>query len=215
MEKTPDTVWQQFQQKYSLNNQQLAQFKQYYELMITYNEDHNLTTITKLSNVIDYHYTDSIVLTKTINMANITGLVDIGSGAGFPGIPLKILYPTLPVILIEVTLKKINFLELVIETLNLTGIEVYRHDWRTFLRTTNYTNSNLFCARASLVVPELFRLFKPGCTYKNSTLVYWANHDYQPENELNTAPAGTIIKQIHPYKVGQRERKLVAYALQL
>jgi 16S rRNA (guanine527-N7)-methyltransferase len=215
MEKTPDILWQQFQQKHSLSNHQIEQFKQYYDLMITYNEDHNLTTITKLNNVIDYHFTDSLVLNKTIDVTSITGLVDIGSGAGFPGIPLKILYPELPVILIEVTLKKINFLELVIETLNLTGIEVYPHDWRTFLRTTNYANSNLFCARASLVVPELFRLFKPGCRYKNSTLTYWANHDYKPEDELNTAPAGTTIKQINPYKVGQRERKLVTYTLQL
>ena len=146
------------------------------------------------------------MLSKAIDLSAITTICDVGTGAGFPGIPLAIKYPQLRVILLEVSHKKIDFLDLVINKLELDNVEIYPHDWRTFLRTTD-DSVNLFCARASLQPEELIRLFKPGCSYKDATLVYWAASDWLPVGKEES-----FIKKEVPYSVGNKKRKLVVLA---
>lgn len=200
-------TWQQFVEQEELNEQQQKQFLMYLTLLKDYNRSVNLTAIDEPEQIMAYHFQDSLALSHCMSLESITTIIDVGSGAGFPGIPLKIRYPHLQVILIEVNLKKIEFLHEVIAELGLTAIEVYTADWRTFLRNTK-VSLDLVIARASLQPEELMRMFKPSCLYKQATLVYWAAKDWQP-----TPKEQEFIQRTCPYVVGNKKRKLVFFSL--
>lgn len=100
----------------------LKQLEKYYELLIEYNKVMNLTGITDKEQVYLKHFYDSLTIIKIIDLENQETLCDLGSGAGFPGIVLKIFYPNLKITLIDSLNKRINFLNKVIEELNLKDI---------------------------------------------------------------------------------------------
>lgn len=202
-----DELWQAFSERHTLTMHQLEQFKQYYDLLIKTNDIHNLTAITELEKVMNDHFDDSLALSSFIQTHAITSLADVGTGGGFPGIPLKIKFPHMQVLLIEVTQKKIEFLQMVIDALGLKNIDTCSIDWRTFLRNTSYS-IQLFCARASLQPSELIRIFKPLSAYTNALLVYWASKSWQP---LITE-AAYIGKEIE-YTVGDKTRRLIFFSL--
>ena len=119
----------------NINDKQLEQLEQYYEILVTENNKYNLTSITNKADVYLKHFYDSATLSTTINLTN-QSLCDIGTGAGFPGMVLKILFPELKVTLVDATLKKCNFLELVIKELELTDIEVINQRAEEFAKET-------------------------------------------------------------------------------
>ena len=92
-----------------LNDVQIAQFIKYYEILVEWNSFMNLTGITEYEEVIQKHFVDSLALCKSLDVENIETLIDIGTGAGFPGIPLKIAYPHLKVTLLDSLQKRIKF----------------------------------------------------------------------------------------------------------
>ncbi len=106
-----------------LSKEQLEQLDKYYNLLITENKKYNLTSITEEKSVYLKHFYDSLTISKIIDLNN-ESLCDIGTGAGFPGLVLKIVYPNLKVTLLDSTEKKCNFLKIVINELNLNNIEV-------------------------------------------------------------------------------------------
>ena len=106
-----------------ITDKKLEQLEKYYELLVTENKKYNLTAITNKEDVYLKHFYDSLTITKIIELDN-QSLCDIGTGAGFPGIVLKIFYPNLSITLVDSTLKKCKFLEFVIKELNLTNIKV-------------------------------------------------------------------------------------------
>jgi 16S rRNA (guanine527-N7)-methyltransferase len=192
--------------KYNLTQQQADQLGQYLDLLIEWNEKFNLTAITAPEDIIQYHFDDSLALAHCIDFTKLTTIADIGTGAGFPGLPLKILYPHLNVILIEVNNKKRTFLSHVINTLQLQNITLYAFDWRTFLRATDY-QIDYFFARASLQPEELVRIFKPSSPYQNATLVYWASTQWTPAK----IEAPFVEKEI-VYKLDDISRKFIFFA---
>ena len=107
----------------TLTDTMLNQLEQYYQLLVEENKKYNLTSITDKESVYLKHFYDSLTLSKIINLDN-QSLCDIGTGAGFPGMVLKIVFPNLHVTLVDATEKKCNFLKLVINKLNLKNIEV-------------------------------------------------------------------------------------------
>lgn len=102
---------------------QLEQLDKYYELIVEYNKVMNLTGITEKEQVYLKHFYDSLTIAKIINLKEEETLCDIGTGAGFPGIVLKILFPNLKITLIDSLNKRIEFLKIVINELNLKDIE--------------------------------------------------------------------------------------------
>ena len=106
-----------------LTDKQLEQLEKYYQQLIVENKKYNLTSIIEKEDVYLKHFYDSLTITKIIKLNN-QSLCDIGTGAGFPGLVLKIIYPNLKVTLLDATEKKCNFLKLVIKELNLKDIEV-------------------------------------------------------------------------------------------
>lgn len=103
--------------------EQLEQLNKYYELLIEYNKVMNLTGITEKDQVYLKHFYDSLTIIKVIDLNTEETLCDIGTGAGFPGIVLKILFPNLKITLIDSLNKRIEFLKIVIKELNLKNIE--------------------------------------------------------------------------------------------
>lgn len=104
-----------------LNDNQINQFNKYYELLVEYNKVMNLTGITEYEEVLEKHFYDSLTMAKKVNL-NDSSLVDIGAGAGFPCIPLKIAFPSLDVTVVDSLAKRMKFLEVVIKELNLENI---------------------------------------------------------------------------------------------
>lgn len=102
---------------------QLEQLHHYFELLVEYNKVMNLTGITEENDVYLKHFYDSATLVRAIDLNNVSSLCDIGTGAGFPGMVLKILYPNLDVTLVDSLNKRIEFLKVVIKELGLTGID--------------------------------------------------------------------------------------------
>jgi 16S rRNA (guanine(527)-N(7))-methyltransferase RsmG len=191
--------------KYTLTTAQTSQLDRYLELLIEWNKKFNLTAIIDPTAIIQSHFDDSLALAQYIDFTTIHSTADIGTGAGFPGIPLKILFPHLKTVLIEVNNKKRSFLAHIAEELTLDNITIYPFDWRTFLRTTNYP-IDYFFARASLQPEELVRIFKPSSPYKNATLVYWASQQWKPEK----IEAPFIEKEVF-YTIDSIQRKFVFF----
>lgn len=99
------------------------QFQRYYELLTEWNKFMNLTSITEYNEVIEKHFIDSLSIEKVIDLSKINTVIDVGTGAGFPGIPLKIMYPHLKILLLDTLNKRIKFLNTVINELNLNEVE--------------------------------------------------------------------------------------------
>ncbi len=106
----------------SLSDGQLAQFDRYYHLLLEWNEKMNLTAITDFTEVWQKHFLDSLTMIGVREISDPVTMIDVGTGAGFPGIPLKIVYPQIELTLLDSLNKRITFLNEVIRELGLTGV---------------------------------------------------------------------------------------------
>ncbi len=204
MQRIPlESIWRVFAKQYQLSEMQVSQFESYAHELLKWNQQCDLTAITNEHDVVELHFDDSLKVTQFMDFSKITSCCDVGSGAGFPGIPLKILYPHLTLYLLEVQHKRVEFLEYMVDTLKLDNVLVMRVDWRTFLRKTEF-GIDLFCARASLDPEELIRMFKPSCVYNDVPLIYWASRMWKSVPKVES-----YIKTDWEYHVGGRKRRLI------
>ena len=128
-----------------LSEKKLSQFQTYYEMLIEKNKVMNLTAITEWKEVVDKHFIDSIYLIKATDLKGSKKLLDLGCGAGFPGIPLKIVFPNLQITLLDSLNKRILFLQDVIHELGLTDIEALHGRAEDYARKAEYREQYDYC----------------------------------------------------------------------
>lgn len=105
-----------------LSDKQLEQLDKYYKLLIDWNEKINLTRITEYEDVYLKHFYDSLTIAKVVDLSTKTTLCDVGTGAGFPGVVLKIVYPNLKITLIDSLQKRVNYLNEIVKEIGLEDI---------------------------------------------------------------------------------------------
>lgn len=128
-----------------LTEKQKKQFYRYYEMLIEWNKVMNLTGITEYNQVNEKHFVDSLSVTKAVDIRKYQSLIDIGTGAGFPGIPLKIVYPELHVVLLDSLQKRIKFLNEVIEELELEHIKTIHGRAEDYAKKPEYREQFDIC----------------------------------------------------------------------
>lgn len=181
-----------------LSDEQINKFQKYYEMLIETNKVMNLTAITGKEEVILKHFVDSISIVKVlpdmikyIDSDNISiKILDLGTGAGFPGIPLKIVFPAIDIVLLDSLNKRINFLNSVIDELKLSGINAIHGRAEEMARNKEYREKFDLCvSRAVANLSTLSEYCLPFIKVNGKFISYKAS---EIEEEVDNA--GNALK---------------------
>lgn len=174
---------------FDLSLKQIEQFQKYYQYLVEENKKINLTSIIEETEAYIKHFYDSMMVSKFIDLNN-SSICDIGSGAGFPSIPLKILIPSLKVTIIEPTLKRIKFLNQLCLLLGLENVELIngRAEEEIASRREKY---DYVTARAVANLPVLLELCVPYVK-KNGKFVALKGYNYQEELDASKNAIKTL-----------------------
>lgn len=168
-----------------LTETQKQQFNKYYELLTEWNKVMNLTGITEYDEVNEKHFVDSLAIVKAVDMNGVSSVIDIGTGAGFPGIPLKIAFPQLHVVLLDSLNKRIKFLDAVIEELGLEDIITLHGRAEDYARKEEYREKFDLCV--SRAVANLATLSEYCIPYIRVGGIFISYKSGNIEDELNAS----------------------------
>ncbi len=170
-----------------LEDNQIRQFIGYYELLIETNKVMNLTSITDFKEVISKHFLDSLSIIKVFNPIN-KMILDIGTGAGLPGIPLKIAFPNTSLVLMDSLNKRIKFLDTVIEKLDLKDIKAIHGRAEDYGRNPSYREAFDICtSRAVAKLVTLSEYALPFVKKKGNFIAYKAGDTQEEIKEAKRA----------------------------
>ena len=168
----------------NINELQLKQLEKYYELLIEYNKVMNLTGITEKKEVYLKHFYDCLTINKVVDLNNVSSLCDIGSGAGFPGLVIKILFPNIKIDLVDSLNKRINFLNTVINALELKDISAIHSRIEDFA-LVNREKYDIVTARAVAKTNILLELSIPMLKVKGMFVAMKSNVEDEIKNINN------------------------------
>ena len=191
----------------SYSNQQIEQLLAYYEMMVEKNKVMNLTSITEFDEAVDKHFLDSLSLVKVCDMSQIKNVIDVGTGAGFPGIPLKIVFPHLKICLLDSLKKRISFLNEVIKSLNLEEICAMHGRAEDYARQNDYRERFDLCV--SRAVASLNVLSEYAIPFVRTSGLFIPYKSGKIEEELNSSKkaveilGGKVKDQVKFHLAGQ------------
>ena len=164
-----------------LTSQQLEKLNQFYKLLISWNQKMNLTRITEKEDVYLKHFYDSLTLSKVIDLNQDLTLCDVGSGAGFPGIVLKICFPNLKITLLDSLQKRVNYLNEIIKEFDLKNIEAIHTRAEDYAKQ-NREKFDIVTARAVANLKILSELCIPMVKVNGLFIAMKANVEEEIEN---------------------------------
>lgn len=167
----------------------------YYKLLISYNNNVNLTAITKEEDVYLKHFYDSLTLFKGIDLKENLKICDLGTGAGFPGLVLKIVFPNLKITLVDALNKRVDFLKEVIKELKLKDIEVFHERAEDYIRN-NKDKFDLITCRAVSRLNIISEICLPGVKIKGYFIPMKANIDSEIQNTKYLEVLSSKIEKI-------------------
>ena len=180
----------------NVTEEKLEQLDIIYNTLVETNKKMNLTRITEKDDVYLKHFYDSLTLAKVYDLSKVNTLCDIGTGAGFPGLVLKIFYPNLEITLVDSLLKRVKYLNNLIDKLQLTGIKAYHNRAEDLIRDGK--KFDIVTARAVSALPKLLLWTMPLVNKNGSFLAMKGN----VEEELELSK--DIMKK-HNWYVNKKE----------
>lgn len=197
----------------NLTDEELAKFEEYKELLKEYNKKFNLTSITNDNEIYLKHFYDSLCIMKAQELLNSSSLLDIGTGAGFPGIPVAIVNKDIKITLVESNKKKCEFLKVVKDSLNLQNVEIINARAEDFAKT-NREKFEVATSRAVANLSILLELEFPALSVGGVLIALKSNVQEELENsksilkELNGTIKNTIEYTL-PYEESKRNLLII------
>lgn len=193
-------------QNITLTSGQAEQLIRYYEMLIEKNKVMNLTAITDFDEVITKHFIDSLSIIRIFNLNQAIKVIDVGTGAGFPGIPLKIAFPNLDITLMDSLNKRVNFLNEVISELGMSGIEAIHGRAEDLGRSSSHREQyDLSVSRAVANLSTLAEYCLPFVKVKG-TFVSYKGINLGEELEAAQKPVKTLggrIKEFNEFSLNE------------
>lgn len=190
----------------TLSDLQVSQFMKFYELLIEKNKVMNLTAITEFKDVVIKHFADSLSILNVLNIGQQMNVIDIGTGAGFPGIPLKILFPNINIVLLDSLRKRVDFLNDCINELEMKNAEaVHARAEEMAHQSIHREKYDLCVSRAVASLPVLCELTLPFVRVNGHFVAYKGNRESteseisQSENALRVL--GAEIEKVNSFSL--------------
>ncbi len=196
----------------SLNETQIKQFLDYYELLVETNKVMNLTAITEFDEVIEKHFLDSLSLCRIYDLNREIRVLDLGTGAGFPGVPLKIVFPQIRLVLADSLNKRIKFLENVVGELSLQNVSCVHGRAEEMGRNKEYREQFDLCV--SRAVANLSSLSEYCIPFVKEGGAFISYKSGEIEEEANAAKKaisvlGGELREIYKFDLYEQKRSFV------
>lgn len=190
-------------------SKELDLLEKYYDFLVEYNAHTNLTTIIEKEDVYNKHFYDSLMITQVVDLTKINNVLDIGSGAGFPGVVLKIFFPNIKLTLLDSNNKKTKFLTELIEKLGLKDVSIINDRAENYMKN-NLNSYDICVSRAVAYVDIISSLSTPFIKLDGKVLLMKGDFSSE-ELILKKYMKELNIKQFseYEYQLNNQSRKII------